>query len=123
MPDFGKALKQMRALKATGAASNRSFSLTDQLQYLKSRLTTAFTEVLPPGQVESTSLGSHYVIHAIYPADHFHGRIRLSRLSSAELDCLMTLMREKGIVPDRDGIVFLDTETTGIQGGAGMCPF
>src|SRR5207253_2677646 len=37
--------------------------------------------------------------------------------------CLMTLMREKGTVPERDRIIFLDTETTGIQGGTGMCPF
>ena len=35
----------------------------------------------------------------------------------------MTLMREKGSVPERDRIIFLDTETTGIQGGTGMCPF
>jgi hypothetical protein len=32
-------------------------------------------------------------------------------------------MRAKGSVPLRDRIVFLDTETTGVQGGAGMCPF
>jgi uncharacterized protein YprB with RNaseH-like and TPR domain len=35
----------------------------------------------------------------------------------------MSLMKEKGNVPPRDRIVFLDTETTGMQGGAGMCPF
>jgi len=33
------------------------------------------------------------------------------------------LMQEKGTVPHRDRIVFLDTETTGIQSGTGICPF
>jgi hypothetical protein len=32
-------------------------------------------------------------------------------------------MRERGITPQRDRIVFLDTETTGVQGGTGICPF
>ena len=34
----------------------------------------------------------------------------------------MTAMHEKDAVPDRDSIVYLDTETTGMQ-GAGMVPF
>jgi len=34
----------------------------------------------------------------------------------------MTVMHEKETVPDRDSIVFLDTETTGMQ-GTGMVPF
>src|SRR5207247_1760285 len=79
--------------------------------------------ILPEGSVESTTLGSHYLIRATYAHDYFHGKVRLNRFSSEDLRCLMTLMREKGSVPERDRIIFLDTETTGIQGGTGMCPF
>jgi uncharacterized protein len=78
---------------------------------------------LPEGQIESTPLGSHCVIRASYSNDYFHGKVRLGRFSSADLQSLMTLMREKGHVPQRDRIVFLDTETTGIQTGTGICPF
>jgi uncharacterized protein YprB with RNaseH-like and TPR domain len=77
----------------------------------------------PEGHTESTPLGSHYVIRTAYFHDYFHGKVRLGRFSSADLQSLMTLMREKGNVPERSRIVFLDTETTGIQGGTGMCPF
>ena len=35
----------------------------------------------------------------------------------------MTLMHVPGTVPSRDRIIFLDTETTGVQSGAGVCPF
>jgi uncharacterized protein YprB with RNaseH-like and TPR domain len=98
------------------------FSLAEQLRFLRSRPATVPT-VLPPGEVHFNGLGSHYCIHEVYPQDYFHGKVRLSRLSCPDLECLMKLMREKGSVPDRDRIVFLDTETTGIQGGAGIYPF
>jgi uncharacterized protein YprB with RNaseH-like and TPR domain len=90
------------------------------LKFLKA---VPVTEVLPPGEIESTALGSHYLIHGLYPDDYFHGKVRLGRLCSADLECMMNLMHEKGRVPHRDRIVFLDTETTGMQGGVGICPF
>src|SRR5207237_1184949 len=89
-------------------------STVQEIRYLSANLP------LPPGQMESTRLGSHYVVRAAYPHDYFHGKVRLSRLSSSDLQCLMMSMREKGRVPERDRIIFLDTETTGIQGGTGM---
>jgi uncharacterized protein len=116
MPDFAKALKQLE-----GGRRPR-FSLAEQLRFLKPRPATRAT-VLPPGEVRSNALGTYYHTEVAYPEDHFHGKVRLGRFSSADLGYLMQLMREKGRVPPRDRIVFLDTETTGIQGGTGMCPF
>ncbi len=111
-------------------AKSGVFSLSQQLQFLRADWKrsdmgplTAPEDPIPPGRVESTPLGSHYLVQATHPHDHFHGKVRLSRFSPADLQFLITLMREKASVPDREGIVFLDTETTGIQGGAGMCPF
>jgi uncharacterized protein YprB with RNaseH-like and TPR domain len=42
---------------------------------------------------------------------------------ASDLQQLATVLHEKAAVPDRDSIVFLDTETTGLQGGTGMVPF
>jgi uncharacterized protein len=99
------------------------WDLKEQLKHLRIETAAPPPSILPPGEIESTPLGSHYVIGKSYPHDHFHGNVRLSRFSSADLQSLMTLMREKGNVPERSRILFLDTETTGIQGGTGMCPF
>src|SRR5262245_6307746 len=132
MPDFAKALRALtkpgeigdltpgvRPLVSRGVVNACSFSLAEQLQFLRS----CPGSVLPAGDVHSNALGSHYYIDVVYPEDHFHGKVRLSRLSSRDLEYLMKLMREKGSVPHRDRIVFLDTETTGVQGGTGICPF
>jgi uncharacterized protein YprB with RNaseH-like and TPR domain len=132
MPDFAKALKQLTPLPPGegGRRPGEGLSFSGQLQYLrrhwiKSRSETglAVRDALPPGDVESNPLGSHYLVRSIYGDDYFHGKVRLSRFSCGDLSGLMKLMREKGGVPARDRIVFLDTETTGIQGGTGMCPF
>ncbi len=121
MGDFGKALQQL---------SPRGRGFGDQLKLLGSRWlkepmqsTLDSSDILPSGETESTPLGSHYVIRVVHPHDYFHGKVRLSRLSSADIESLMTLMHESGTVPARDRIVFLDTETTGVQSGAGICPF
>src|SRR5215470_18702466 len=106
MPDFGKALKQLEIVAAVydrrrsqTAATAPRFSLAEQLQFLKSRRTAT---ILPPGAICSNALGSHYLIETVYPEDHFHGKVRLSRFSSSGLECLMMIMRAKGSVPHRD---------------------
>ena len=147
MPDFAKALRQMRGTErereirgltpfAVREGSDPEFpspslspdsTFEGQLQYLRVHSSKpsaiAIEDNLPSGEVESTPLGSHYLVRAVYAEDYYHGRVRLSRFSCSGLECLMKLMREKGTVPSRGRIIFLDTETTGIQGGAGMCPF
>lgn len=124
MPDFGKALRALkRSPDYAPTQAPRTFSLSEQLQYLRAGAGRAHTTVLPPGEIHSNALGSHYLIPTGFPDDYFHGKVRLSRLSSSDLQNLMEVVRAKGTVPARDRIIFLDTETTGIQGGAGMCPF
>src|SRR6516164_793965 len=113
MPDFGKALRGLKP-----ATASWQWQLANYVVAGFSPRT-----VLPPGEIQANALGSHYMIHSAYPHDHFHGKVGLNRLSSADLASLITLMREKAIVPHRDRIVFLDTETTGMPGGTGICPF
>ncbi len=78
---------------------------------------------LPDGRIESTINGTHYVIRQSYRPPHFHGSVRLDRMSVGDLSVLLQLARCSYNDLDRDRIVFLDTETTGVQGGAGTCPF
>src|SRR5690242_10482792 len=74
MPDFEKALKQLRGPKPatpgpkplrarlSAALRFRSFSLTEQLQFLKSKLPSAASDVLPSGEVQCNALGSHFLV-------------------------------------------------------------
>src|SRR5262245_42808801 len=118
MPDFGKALRGLELARPSRVV--RPFS--EQLQFLRSRW-KVIANVLPAGELHSNALGSHYFIHNAYTDEYFHGKVRLSRFSTFDLEFLMMLMRQKASVPERSRIVFLDTETTGMQGGTGMCPF
>ena len=47
------------------------FDLRHQLEYLREQV--APRSILPEGSVESTPLGSHYLIRATYAHDYFHG--------------------------------------------------
>src|SRR5215467_12581796 len=122
MPDFAKALRSIEpGLKVSGPPPTK----TDWKSQLARYVVAGFSprSCLPAGEIRSNAGGSHYITRATYAHDYFHGRVRLSRLSSPDLDFLMQLVCEKGITPDRERIVFLDTETTGVQGGTGICPF
>jgi uncharacterized protein YprB with RNaseH-like and TPR domain len=138
MPDFAKALRQLRPAQAQRHlfqpapinVGRPTTSLSDQLEFLKRTASrreveprTLRYEVLPDGEEVSTPFGRHFTVKTVYSHDYFHGKVRLSRFSRPDLQRLMTLMSEKGAAPDRNSILFLDTETTGMQGGAGMCPF
>jgi len=101
-----------------------------QILQLKSRQPSAILNsvdnsaaVLPDGNEEITPYGRHYVVRKVFDGDHWHGKVRLGRFSASDLQQLMTLLHEKAAAPERDSIVFLDTETTGLQGGTGMVPF
>ena len=128
MPDFSKALQQLRPRESPQRqlfqADNPVASLSRQLAFLKSRpVSSRLPEEPIQGIEEVTPLGRHLLIRNIFDAGHHHGSVRLNRLSPAELQRFMNLMRGKGSVTDRGAVVFLDTETTGIQGGTGMVPF
>ena len=127
MTQFRKALNRLR-----GENPSPLFSISDQLKLLKdpprteprrARMSIGSMGSLPDGQVESTPNGKHYVIKNSYSVDHFHGNVRLDRMSPDDMSVLLELARCPHEGLDRERIVFLDTETTGVQGGAGMCPF
>src|SRR5579883_72900 len=98
MADFGKALRGLeRGLKEDRGSDSQ---WQRELLYLRRSLSREGSDplssfsprsVLPPGEICSNALGSHYRIHASYPHDHYHGKVHLDRLSSADLESLLTL--------------------------------
>jgi len=128
MPDFSKALRQLRPKELSQRqlfqSDNPVASLSRQLVFLKSRSPRQTVELTPlEGVEEVTRLGRHLLIRSVYGEDHYHGNVRIGRFSCTDLQRFMSVMKHKATIADRDAIVFLDTETTGIQGGTGMVPF
>ncbi len=133
MPDFAKALQWLRPAtpqRHLFQTESPATSLSRQLQFLKARYPAAMREPsgdlshrLPEGLEETTPHGKHYVVRQVFDGEHCHGKVRMARFSCEDLHRFMTLMHKKGDRADRDSIVFLDTETTGMQGGTGMVPF
>ena len=128
MPDFSKALRQLQRKDGTQRQlihpESPVSSLTKQLALLRTQVPARVEDAAPlDGSEEMTPFGRHLVIRATYEGDRYHGNVRLGRFSCEDLQRFLRVMRRKENVGSRDSIVFLDTETTGIQGGTGMVPF
>jgi len=83
-------------------------------------------EMVLPGEVVSTPLGTCFVVETCYPMDHLHGGQPLSILParerpSANLARLAGDVRLTGL--DFTSAIFFDIETTGLGIGAGLHAF
>jgi len=79
---------------------------------------------LPEGDVIETSFGSTYRLEARYPTDHHHGKFQLSQTLSFPSKLAAELVRKPKLsTTSVDQLLFLDTETTGLAGGAGTLVF
>ena len=78
---------------------------------------------LVPGYVISNNFGSCYVIENKYDLSHFYGGCRLGDILETDSDTLAALGGEGCAELAPDGLLFLDTETTGLSGGAGTLAF
>ncbi len=77
-----------------------------------------------PGEVVENALGAFYRLEHRIPLDAFHGDVPLTRLRLASPDSVEILAGEPGLPGfDLCRAVFLDTETTGLAGGAGTAAF
>ncbi len=81
-------------------------------------------QALPPGQEIDTPFGRAYRIEVEYPLDHAHGPTSLADLLKLEtsLTAQVAGQPELALAPP-DRLLFLDTETTGLAGGAGTLLF
>ena len=73
-----------------------------------------------PGDVVTTEQGATWVVKRIYPREHAHGAYQLGELATLSADALALLGEEAELGPRP---AFLDTETTGLTGGAGTLVF
>jgi uncharacterized protein YprB with RNaseH-like and TPR domain len=79
---------------------------------------------LPDGEVINTHFGQTYRIASQYDLDHLHGNTPLSNALSFPTSLAADVARKPALqdVP-LDRLLFLDTETTGLAGGAGTLIF
>ncbi len=74
-----------------------------------------------PGHSAASSRGEYYYLETDYAPDHRHGRIALGALASQGLPANDLLgFQPRGALGE---LLFLDTETTGLSGGAGTFAF
>ncbi len=82
------------------------------------------TKGLPDGEVIDTTFGQTYRIVSQYDLDHLHGKSPLSNVLSFQPSLAADVTRKPEFreIP-LDRLLFLDTETTGLVGGAGTLIF
>jgi uncharacterized protein YprB with RNaseH-like and TPR domain len=75
------------------------------------------------GEVLETGAGPLLVVRQAYPLGHAHGRRRLGDGLAAPPDVLRLVARAGAEPDDARGLLFVDTETTGLAGGTGTYAF
>jgi len=75
------------------------------------------------GELVDTGQGSLVVVRREYPLVHRHGGQPLGDVVAAPLPLLARAARVEGEISGADGLLFLDTETTGLAGGTGTYAF
>jgi hypothetical protein len=75
------------------------------------------------GELVDTGAGPVVVVRREFPFSHAHGRQALQGLRDAPIDLLSRVARLEIPVGDPAGLLFLDTETTGLAGGTGTYAF
>ena len=77
-----------------------------------------------PGEPQETPHGTAFIIETQYPGTHEHGSSPLSLVAPFESRSAAEIAADPSLEGlSLDGLVFLDTETTGLAGGAGTVAF
>jgi uncharacterized protein YprB with RNaseH-like and TPR domain len=108
-------------------------SLSDRLKSLGIRIGTRGpsppakpprypVERVIPGEVKETPFGEAYIVETHYPNEHPHGEVALQPTGISDLLAAWMGTPEAETF-DPESFVYLDTETTGIAGGAGTFAF
>jgi uncharacterized protein YprB with RNaseH-like and TPR domain len=75
------------------------------------------------GKLIDTGQGSVVIVRHEYSLAHRHGGERLGDVRAAPVDLLARAARLDGDIRGPEGLLFLDTETTGLAGGTGTYAF
>lgn len=77
-----------------------------------------------PGEPQDTPYGPAFIIETQYPGTHEHGLNALNSLTHFESRSAAEIAADPSLEGlSLDGLAFLDTETTGLAGGAGTVVF
>ncbi len=80
-------------------------------------------EKIVGGELVETADGPLVVVRREYPLSHQHGRLALAHAQDVSPAALGLIARAPLAAPETRGLVFLDTETTGLAGGTGTYAF
>lgn len=81
-------------------------------------------EHLASGHFHTTSHGQCFVAEVTYPLEHFHGDLPLSAFLDLPAEIVAQVARDAALAGvNLRRACFLDTETTGLSGGAGTMAF
>jgi uncharacterized protein YprB with RNaseH-like and TPR domain len=81
-------------------------------------------EDLVPGRFHTTSHGRCFVVEERYPLGHLHGDLTLSSFLDLPPELAAQVARDEALASaNLHRACFLDTETTGLSGGAGTMAF
>ena len=78
---------------------------------------------LLPGEIVENSRGRFFLHEKLSPAHRRHGPVEFSSLGELPADLLSAISRDQIPACPPQRWAFLDTETTGLAGGAGTCAF
>ncbi len=74
-----------------------------------------------PGELQVSACGGYWFRRRLYPVDYVHGTWSLNRALGTGNDNFVLLSGDGGLTElDASRAVYLDTETTGLSGGAGV---
>jgi uncharacterized protein len=71
---------------------------------------------------EKTPFGSIFVVEEHYPADHKHGNVLLNDLEQFKIIAKWANL-DAALAADKESLLFIDTETSGISRGSGTFAF
>ncbi len=123
---------KLRRLKAVTSKAPARSELDQQLDYL--RHVERVTKKLPAqrakhgieeyveGRLGSNSLGEFFFTEQSLPFGRPYGKLRIGDIPTADFSSLNIFMGPDSLPPPA-GLVFLDTETTGLAGGTGTVAF
>ena len=74
------------------------------------------------GVLEKNDLGEYFVARQAFPFGRPYGKLRIGDISAADLSPL-NLLFPQATLPAPERLVYLDTETTCLEGGSGTCAF
>lgn len=102
----------------------RHFESIANLPSQKTKKDSPKTRATGPGEAVINPFGTCLRIRTQYPVSHLHGRIPLHQFNDVDSSIFELVGKDTALNQvDFSRAIFLDTETTGLAGGAGTVPF